>query len=53
MNIILVLIPISLLLGFLGLTAFLWSVSNNQYDDPDGAANRILNSDYDDIPKVN
>ena len=50
MTILLTLIPISLLLGLVGLLAFIWSVGNNQYDDPDGAANRILNSEYDDHP---
>lgn len=51
MTILLTLIPISLLLGLIGLLAFIWSVGDNQYDDPDGAANRILNPDYDDRPK--
>ena len=36
------LIPISLGLGALGLAAFLWSLKNGQYDDMDGAAERIL-----------
>ncbi|MBO9575369.1 MAG: cbb3-type cytochrome oxidase assembly protein CcoS [Sphingobium sp.] len=42
MNGVLVLIPIALLLGLIGLVAFLWSLRNGQFDDPDGAAMRIL-----------
>lgn len=36
------LIPIALLLGCIGLAAFLWSLKNGQYDDLSGAAERIL-----------
>jgi cbb3-type cytochrome oxidase maturation protein len=36
------LIPVALLLGAAGLAAFLWSLRNGQYDDLDGAAERIL-----------
>ena len=39
---ILFLIPIALFLGLLGLGAFIWSVRTGQFDDPAGAANRIL-----------
>lgn len=42
MNILAILIPVSLLLGGAGLWAFLWSVRHDQYDDPEGAAARIL-----------
>lgn len=42
MNGLLLLIPLSLLLGLVGLAAFLWSLRNGQYDDLDGAAQRIL-----------
>lgn len=41
------LIPIALLLGGLGLAAFLWSLKSGQYDDLDGAASRILIDDDD------
>ena len=47
---ILYLIPIALLLGLLGLAAFLWALKSGQYDDLDGAAQRILFDD-DDEPK--
>ena len=36
------LIPVALVLGLGGLAAFLWSLRNGQYDDLDGAAERIL-----------
>lgn len=49
MNGVLILIPIALLLGLTGLAAFLWSLRNGQFEDPDGAAIRIL-IDEDDRP---
>ena len=42
---LLFLIPAALALGVLGLIAFLWSLKSGQYDDLDGAANRILLDD--------
>jgi cbb3-type cytochrome oxidase maturation protein len=45
MDMILVLIPIALFLGLLGLGAFLWSLKSGQFDDLDGAAHRILFED--------
>jgi cbb3-type cytochrome oxidase maturation protein len=36
------LIPISIVLGALGLVVFLWTLRTGQYDDLDGAAERIL-----------
>jgi cbb3-type cytochrome oxidase maturation protein len=39
---LLILIPVALFLGVLGLAAFLWSLRSGQYDDLDGAAVRIL-----------
>ena len=36
------LIPIALFLGGLGLAAFIWSLSSGQYDELDGAAERIM-----------
>jgi cbb3-type cytochrome oxidase maturation protein len=47
MTVLLLLIPVALGLGFLGLCAFLWSVRSGQYDDLDGAAARILFDDDD------
>jgi cbb3-type cytochrome oxidase maturation protein len=45
MNILVVLIPISLILGGVGLIAFLWTVKSGQYDDAEGSAARILLDD--------
>lgn len=50
MNVLAFLIPISLVLGGGGLVAFFWMMRNNQYDDPDGNANRILSDLYQDAP---
>ena len=47
MNQILVLIPIAIGLGLLGLVAFVWSLNTGQYEDLDGAAERILDDDMD------
>lgn len=51
MSVLAYLIPISLMLGGIGLGAFLWSLNSDQYDDPEGNARRILRPDYDDHPK--
>ena len=48
MNGVLILIPIALLLGLAGLAAFFWALRNGQFDDPDGAAARILIDDEED-----
>lgn len=45
MNLLMFLIPIALFLGCLGLAAFIWSLRNGQYDDLDGAAERILDDE--------
>jgi len=45
MTALLFLIPIALLLGGAGLAAFFWALKSGQYDDPDGAAERILLDD--------
>lgn len=42
MNGLAFLIPIAILLGLAGLGAFFWALSSGQFDDPDGAAARIL-----------
>lgn len=51
MQILAILIPISLLLGGIGLGLFFWTMRNDQYDDPEGDAERILRTDYDEKPK--
>ncbi|WOF42604.1 cbb3-type cytochrome oxidase assembly protein CcoS [Sphingopyxis indica] len=45
MNGLLLLIPIALGLGLLGLAAFFWSLRSGQFDDLDGAALRIFVDD--------
>ena len=47
---LLLLIPVALFLGLLGLGAFLWALRSGQFEDLDGAAQRILNDDEDDCP---
>jgi len=42
---LLYLIPVAIGLGILGLAAFLWSLKSAQFEDLDGAANRILFDD--------
>ena len=42
MSVLLYLIPLALILGLIGLGAFVWSLRSGQYDDLDGAAHRIL-----------
>lgn len=42
MNGLLWLIPVALLLGALGLAAFLWALNSGQFEDLDGAGARIL-----------
>lgn len=45
MNVLIILIPVALFLGALGLAGFLWAVRSGQFDDLDGAAERILIDD--------
>ncbi len=47
MAVILLLLAVSLVLGGCGLATFLWCLGRGQYDDMEGAANRIL---FDDEP---
>lgn len=42
-------IPIALVMGLLGLATFFWALRSNQFDDLEGAANRIL-IDEEDAP---
>ena len=47
MSVILYLLAASLIVGAGGLAVFLWSLRTGQYDDMEGAANRILFDDPD------
>jgi len=42
MTVLAFLIPVALLLGLAGLGVFFWSMKSGQFEDLDGAANRIL-----------
>ena len=42
MNYLVWLVPIAVGMGLGGLAAFLWSMRSGQYDDLDGAAQRVL-----------
>jgi cbb3-type cytochrome oxidase maturation protein len=48
MDALMLLVPVSLLLAFLGLLFFLWTLRTRQYDDLEGTASRIL---FDDTPR--
>lgn len=52
MNVLVFLIPIALLMGLVGLSAFLWSLKTGQYDDLKGSTYRAL-FEEDDIEKEN
>lgn len=45
MTALLWLLPAALFLGGLGLVGFVWSLKSGQFDDLDGAAERILHED--------
>jgi cbb3-type cytochrome oxidase maturation protein len=49
-NIVMILAPFSLALALVGLAAFWWTLRNDQYEDPQGDANRILIEDPEDRP---
>jgi len=51
-EILLILVPVTLVLVALGILLFSWAVKNGQYDDLDGPAHRILyDDDKDMIPR--
>jgi len=47
MTIILMLVPITIAMGLIGLIAFWWTLRAGQYEDPAGDAARILMEDDD------
>lgn len=49
MEIVLILVPVTLVLVALGILLFSWAVKNGQYDDLDGPAHRILYDDDKDM----
>ena len=50
MTVLVYMIPAALCLGLLGLIGFIWALNSGQFDDPQGAAARIL--DAPDVPRV-
>lgn len=45
MSVLIWLIPVAIAMGGLGLLAFMWSLKSGQFEDLDGAAERILMDD--------
>lgn len=45
MDVLLFLVPLALVLSLLGLIGFFWALRNGQFDDLQGAAERILYTD--------
>lgn len=45
MNVLYFLLPLALVLGFIGLILMIWAVKSGQFDDLEGPAQRILFED--------
>lgn len=45
MEVMIILVPLALSLGLIGLCGFLWSLKSGQYDDLEGAAWRAIADD--------
>jgi cbb3-type cytochrome oxidase maturation protein len=45
MEVLVILVPLALGLGLVGLLGFLWSLKNGQYDDLEGAGWRAIADD--------
>lgn len=50
MSVLLYLIPLALVLGVVWLVVFVWTLKSNQYEDLQGAAERILMDDDKPLP---
>ena len=50
MSVLLLLIPVSVCLGLLGLGFCIWAICSHQYTDPEGDARRILDKRFDERP---
>ncbi|GAM98181.1 type cbb3 cytochrome oxidase biogenesis protein CcoS [alpha proteobacterium U9-1i] len=48
MDILIFLAPAAIVMGAIGLVAFLWSLRAGQYEDLEGAAHRVLIDDDED-----
>jgi cbb3-type cytochrome oxidase maturation protein len=51
MTSIAILLPIALFMGLCGLAAFFWALKRGQFEDLDGAANRILIDEDESTPE--
>lgn len=49
MEVLVILVPLALGLGLIGLLGFLWSLKSGQYDDLEGAAWRAIGDDEGDL----
>ena len=49
MEVLVILVPLALVLGLIGLLGFLWSLKSGQYDDLEGAAWRAIADDEGDF----
>ena len=45
MEVLVILVPLALMLGLVGLIGFLWSLKNGQYVDLEGAGWRVIADD--------
>jgi cbb3-type cytochrome oxidase maturation protein len=52
MNVFMMLAPMSVFLGLIGIGAFWWTLHHSQYDDPAGDAARILLDDPETPPPI-
>jgi cbb3-type cytochrome oxidase maturation protein len=52
MEVMIILVPLALGLGLVGLIGFLWSLKSGQYDDLDGAAWRAFADDEPAAPET-
>ena len=50
MEVMVILVPLALGLGLLGLIGFLWALKSGQYDDLEGAAWRAISDDDQPLP---
>lgn len=50
MSILLLMIPVTLVMGAIGLGAFFWAMKTDQFDDPEGDARRILQTEDRPLP---
>lgn len=51
MEVMVILVPLALGLGLVGLLGFLWALKNGQYDDLEGAGWRAIADDDDPAPE--